>query len=52
MFLKVTGLTGYNINGNNFFKLRDLGILFDFDVTWDSVNSAVIVDTSHSYTAD
>lgn len=49
---KVTNLTGYNINGNNFFKLRDLGILFDFDVTWDTTRKAVVVDTSKSYTED
>lgn len=42
-------LTAYTINGNNYFKLRDLGQLFDFDVSWDG---AVVVDTSAGYTAD
>ncbi len=41
-------LTAYTINGNNFFKLRDLGKLFDFMVDWDGVN--IIIDTSKSYT--
>lgn len=36
-------LTAYTINGNNYFKLRDLGKLFDFDVSW---NGAVVIDTS------
>lgn len=46
---KVTTLTGYNINGNNFFKLRDLGILFDFYVGWDPETSSVQIFTSQSY---
>lgn len=49
---RVTNLTGYNIKGNNYFKLRDLGILFDFDVTWDSARRAVVIDTTKSYTDD
>ena len=49
---KVTNLTGYNIKGNNYFKLRDLGILFDFDVTWDGARKAVVIDTTKSYTED
>lgn len=46
---KVNNLAGYNINGNNFFKLRDLGALFDFNVSWDSNLRAVIVNTAESY---
>lgn len=41
---------GYNIGGNNYFKLRDMGQLFDFGVTWDGVNNRIIIDTSISYT--
>ncbi len=43
-------LTAYTINNNNFFKLRDLGELFDFEVDWAGTN--IIIDTSKSYTAD
>ncbi len=43
-------LTAYTINDNNFFKLRDLGELFDFGVDWDGTN--IIIDTSKSYIAD
>ncbi|MEG2175655.1 MAG: hypothetical protein RRY97_02180 [Oscillibacter sp.] len=45
-------LTAYNIGGNNYFKLRDLGSTFDFDVSWDTAKGTVVVDTAHAYTAD
>lgn len=45
-------LTAYLINSNNYFKLRDLGELFDFNVTWDSVTNSVYIDTTTSYTED
>lgn len=43
-------LTAYNINGNNYFKLRDLGLTFNFSVTWDGVNNTVVIDTTQPYT--
>lgn len=39
----------YMINGNNYFMLRDLGIIFDFDVTWDEANRCILIDTSSPY---
>ena len=36
-------LTAYNIGGNNYFKLRDLGAALDFAVDWDEENKTVIV---------
>ena len=45
-------LLSYNINGYNYFKLRDIGGVFDFDVTWDSTNNCIVVDTANSYTQD
>ncbi|MFI3313142.1 MAG: hypothetical protein R3Y62_04575 [Eubacteriales bacterium] len=45
-------LTAYNIDNNNYFKLRDLGEAFDFDVSWDGEANAITVDTTASYTAD
>lgn len=42
----------YTINQNNYFKLRDVGQAFDFDVTWDGANNTIVVDTNQSYTAD
>lgn len=35
----------YNVNGNNYFKLRDLAELFYFDVGWDANANSVIIDT-------
>lgn len=43
-------LTAYTINGNNYFKLRDLGKVFDFGVTWDGAANTIRIDTSSSYT--
>lgn len=45
-------LTAFNIDGNNYFKLRDLGKTFDFEVDWDGEANAIVVDTSKSYTED
>lgn len=45
-------LTAYTINGNNYFKLRDLGQAFNFDVSWDAGQNAVVVDTTKPYDAN
>lgn len=42
-------LTAYTINGNNYFKLRDLGKAFDISVRWDSATSSVLIDTTQNY---
>ncbi len=36
-------LTAYNIDGNNFFKMRDLGEALDFNVEFDSSSNTVVV---------
>lgn len=38
-------LTAYNIRGNNYFKLRDLGDSLDFKVDWDGNNKTIIIQT-------
>ncbi len=43
-------LVAYNINGNNYFKLRDLAQALDIGVTWDADAKKVGIDTSISYT--
>ena len=40
--------TAYNIKGNNYFKLRDIAKVLDFDVSWDSYT--LFIDTSYGYT--
>lgn len=42
-------LNAFLINGNNYFKLRDLGKLFDFNVSWDGTNNCILIDTTMSY---
>jgi len=41
--------TAYTINGNNYFKLRDVAQAFNFGVTWDNVTKTIIIDTSKNY---
>ena len=42
--------TAYNIENNNYFKLRDLGAMLDFGVDWDGVNNTIMIDTNKGYT--
>lgn len=49
---KEINLTAYTIDGNNYFKLRDLGQTFNFGVGWDGAANTVTIDTSASYTAE
>lgn len=42
-------LSAYNIGGNNYFKLRDLGRALDFDVVWDAAAQTIRIDGEHSY---
>lgn len=46
---KEISLTAYTINGNNYFKLRDIAKAFDIGVTWDGTTNTVSIDTSISY---
>ena len=44
--------TAYNIDGNNYFKLRDIGEAFDFGVDWDGDRNTIVIDTSIGYSLD
>ncbi len=46
----LTFAAAYNINGNNYYKLRDLGRLMDFAVEWNPDTETVTIDSSRSYT--
>ena len=37
--------TAYNIEGSNFYKLRDLGDELNFSVDWDGENRVIIINT-------
>jgi hypothetical protein len=39
----------YNINGNNYFLLRDMGQAFDFAVEWDGAANAIRISTNAPY---
>ena len=49
---KETVFTAYNIGGNNYFKLRDIGEAFDFGVDLDAAGSTIVIDTSKGYTPE
>jgi len=42
----------YNINGSNYFKLRDIGQAMDFAVTWDGANDRILIDSRLPYGFD
>lgn len=42
----VRSVTAYNIGGNNFFKLRDLGSLLGFDVSYNANTNTASIDTT------
>ena len=44
-------LTAYNIGNNNYFKLRDVGQVFDFGIGWDGASQTISIDTGTGYTA-
>lgn len=45
-------LKAYNIGGNNYFKLRDVGACIDFSVNWDAAANTIRIDTETGYTAE
>ena len=49
---KEVAFTAYNIEENNYFKLRDIGLTLNFGVDWDGVNNTILVDTSKAYVPD
>ena len=42
-------LTAYNIEGSNYFMLRDIGQVIDFYVNWDEENERIIIDTREPF---
>jgi len=42
-------IVAYNISGNNYFKLRDIGQAMNFGVTWDEKTSTIRIDTVKEY---
>ncbi|NLK36233.1 MAG: hypothetical protein GX301_12515 [Gracilibacteraceae bacterium] len=42
-------LNAYTINGNNYFKLRDIGQAFNIGITWDEATGTIGIDTEADY---
>ncbi|MDR1539362.1 MAG: hypothetical protein LBU32_15460 [Clostridiales bacterium] len=42
-------ISAYNIDGYNYFKLRDLGAVLDLGVGWDGGKNAISIDSSKGY---
>ncbi len=42
-------LTAYNINDNNYFKLRDLAKALDFEVIWSEEENRIYISTEFPY---
>ena len=49
---KALSLSAYNINGYNYFKLRDVAAAVNFGVGWNAAANTVTVDTAAGYTAE
>ena len=49
---RAVSFTAYNIDGNNYFKLRDLGETFNFGVDWDAARNTIVIDTTKGYTPE
>ena len=48
---KAITFVAYNIDGNNYFKLRDIGEALDFGVTWDGAKNTIAINTGAGYSA-
>lgn len=42
-------ITAYNINGNNYFKLRDIASVINFSVVYNSNTNTINIDTEREY---
>ncbi|RXT02843.1 hypothetical protein [Ammoniphilus sp. CFH 90114] len=54
---KEVSFEAYNINGSNYFKLRDIAMAVNeteknFEVTWDSAENAINLTSNKAYTPD
>jgi hypothetical protein len=45
-------IEAYNINGYNYYKLRDIANVIDFRVWFNDDNNTVYIDTNHGYDPD
>ena len=43
---------GYEIDGSNYYELRDLAEILDFGLSWDAASSTISIDSTSSYKSD
>lgn len=46
---KIANFTAYNIDDNNYFKLRDVGKHLNFGIAWDAQKNTISIDTKKGY---
>ena len=46
---ELLSVTAYNIKGNNYFMLRDIGRAIDFGIGWDSVAKQISIESGEGY---
>ncbi|WP_200897672.1 subtype B tannase [Paenibacillus wulumuqiensis] len=46
---KPVSISGYSINGNSYFKVRDLAKAMNFNVTWNAASGTLNLDTASAY---
>jgi|GEM_PF-6797948 len=46
---EIKNVAVYAINNKNYFKLRDVAMLIDFDVEWDDGTKTIMLDLSDKY---
>jgi len=44
-----TPMEAYNIDGYNYFKLRDIGVIMDIGIGWDNAKNIISIDFSKGY---
>lgn len=49
---RTVSLTGYRINGNNYFRVRDLGDALGFGVDYDDATRTVLIDSTGAASQD
>ncbi len=49
---RVWDVTAYDINGNNYVKLRDMGLSVGFDVVYDASTDSVHIDPTIAYSGN
>ncbi|MDR1558767.1 MAG: hypothetical protein LBS84_03530 [Clostridiales bacterium] len=43
------GIEAYNIDGYNYFKLRDIGVVLDIGIGWDDAKNTISIDSAKGY---